>query len=105
MKGIPVRANGDPVTLTLVYAGSYTQFGHWCMYSRVNPRSRMVRYLYAEGSSRGYQEFDLVYTGTPKDFHDSRCLANELRYHQAVGNIRRIYDQYELCEIEPDVVE
>ena len=105
MKGIPVRANGDPVTLTLVYAGSYQQFDNWCMYSRVNRNSRMVKYISGPWCLRGYRNFDLVYTGTNKAWHDERLIADEIAYHQATRSILNVWSQYESCEIEPDVVD
>lgn len=105
MKGIPVRANGDPVTMTMVYAGSYRQFANWCMFSHVNPHSKMVQYISGPWQLRGYYDFDLVYTGTGKNRHDESLILDELRYHWATGSILKTWDQFESCEIEPNVVE
>lgn len=105
MKGIPVRSNGDPVRRTFVFAGTYTQFGHWCMYSRVNPCSRMVRCLSSPWDIRGYRDFDLVYTGTYYDHRDWSLITVELSYYSALGEIGQTYDQFESCEIEPYIVD
>ena len=105
MKGIPVRANGDPVRRTFVIAGSYTQFGNWCMYSRVNRNSRMVKYASGPWCMRGYSDFDVVFTGTYLDRRDLGPIREDLLHYSALGEIKHTYDQYESCEIEPDVVD
>jgi hypothetical protein len=105
MKGIPVRSSGDPLTRTLVLAGSYTQFSNWCMYSRVNPRSTMVRYVNDDQALRGNYDFDLVYTDRWSDRRDVGAILNQVRYLRAIGALQRSYNQFESCEIEPDVVD
>lgn len=105
MQGIPVRQNGDPVSHTYVLAGSYLQFTNWCMYSRVNPRSRMVRYIDDDRCLRGGNHIDLVYTGTHYDHRAIRHIREVIRYLRAVGAIDKTYDQDESCEIEPNVVD
>lgn len=105
MQGIPVRANGDPVRRTFVIAGSYTQFTNWCMYSRVNPRSRLVKYASGPCCMRGYSDFDVVFTGTYQYHRDIRLIREDLLHYSAVGEIKHTYDQYESCEIEPDVID
>ena|SRR5690242_5154197 len=105
MKGIPVRANGDPVTRTFVYAGDYGQFLSWCRYSRVNPRSRMVKYISSDQTLRGVRMFDLVYTGTFKHWRDDMQIIHVMHYHRQLGNILKTWTQNESCEIEPDVVD
>ena len=105
MRGIPVRSTGDPLTLTLVLAGSYSQFSNWCMFSRVNPRSTMVRYINGAEALRGYHAFDLVYTGLWGARQDALEIGRVIRYYRDSGRISRTYDQYESCEVEPDVVD
>ena len=104
MQGIPVRANGDPVTLTLVYAGCYEQFAYWCMYSHVSTLSKMVRYL-SDARIAGYRDFDLVYTGSSKPWRDADQIGQALRYYELTGAILKTWDQPEAYLIEPDVVD
>jgi hypothetical protein len=105
-KGIPVLPGGDPVRRTFVIAGNYRQFRNWCMYSRVNPRSRMVCWLHRPDQVFGVQDIDLVYTGTRPDgppglwtkiYRQVDCL-------QALGEIATVYRQYKSADIRPSVV-
>lgn len=105
MKGIPVRSNGDPVSRTLVFAGDYQQFSNWCMYSRVNRNSKLVKYVSSAWDMRGYRDFDLVFTGHWGWRREMTVLHQELHYQRLTGGIKQEYDQYESCEIEPNVVE
>lgn len=108
MRGIPVLPSGDPVRRTFVLAGSYRQFGHWCMFSRVNPNSRNVKYVDEAYRLRGVRDIDVVYTGTYYDdfsLRRMRAINDVLRYLRALGEIKNDYEQYESCEIEPNIVD
>jgi hypothetical protein len=102
VKGIPVRANGDPVRLTFVLAGDRTQFANWCMYSGVNPHSQMVKFPVNVWSVRGYSDFDVVITGTYYQRH--RQVIHELAYYEALGEVKHVYRQIECADIEPSIV-
>ena len=102
-QGVPVLQNGDPVRKTFVLAGSHTQFLNWCRYSRVNPRSRNVHYLDGAQKLHGFNDFDVVYTGTENPRH--LAVLRELVYRGALGYIKHTYGQHESCEIEPNVVD
>jgi hypothetical protein len=91
--------------MTMVYAGSYDQFSHWCRYSRVSRYSRMVKYISEVWGLRGYRDFDIVYTGTDKPLDVEIRLMNEIRYHEITGSILKTWFQRESREIDPDVVD
>lgn len=105
MEGIPVYPNGDPVTRTLVFAGNYSQFSNWCMYSRVNRRSRMVKYIMGEQDLHGYHGVDLVFTGLCHTRRDYAIELGVVRYLNLSGAILTEYGQYESADIIPNVVE
>lgn len=107
MKGIPVTPKGDPLSVTRVLAGSYTQFSDWCRFSRVNPRSGMVKYVHYEYDIRGLRDFDLVYTGTwfNRPEREIVPIQQVIDYFNGRGEINKVYAQYESAHIEPNVVE
>jgi hypothetical protein len=107
MKGIPVTEKGDPLRVTRVLAGSYSQFDNWCRFSRVNPRSGMVKYVHRVDSIRGLRDFDLVYTGTWFDRPEREIvpIQHAIDYFNFRGGIKKVYSQYESADIEPNVVE
>lgn len=108
MQGIPVLTNGDPVRRTFVLAGSYQQFRHWCRFSRVNPNSRNIRYVNDAHCLRGVRDIDLVYTGTYYSEFPLRKMGDVnhvLRHLRALGEVKNDYEQYESCDIEPNIVD
>lgn len=102
MEGIPVYPSGDPVTRTLVIAGSYQQFCNWCMYSQVNPRSRNVRYIMGDHYLRGQSGVDVVFTGTYRLDQPTWAAYRHLLHTES---ILTGYDQYEAADVVPNVVE
>lgn len=103
MLGIPVTPNGEALRKTFVIAGSYHEFRNWCMFSRVNPRSRNVKFVSDAWSMRGYSDFDVVHTGHYAHRRDIEAIWNELRHYRAIGAIKNDFEQYESCEIEPNI--
>lgn len=102
MKGIPVLPNGDPVRRTCVVAANFREFSNWCMYSRVSPRSRNIRWLDNVYGLQGINDFDLVFTGSPVYADD---ISDALIMHQSLGDIKATYHQRESADIEPDIVQ
>jgi hypothetical protein len=104
MQGIPVLESGDPLRVTRVIAGNYQQFGNWCRYSQVNPRSGMVRYVSNEFNIRGLIDFDVVYTGLYAERRDFERIYEAVSCYNDAGRIGRIYRQFESADIEPNIV-
>lgn len=112
MIGIPVLPNGDPVRKTFVFAYNFQQFGYWCRFSRVNPRSRNVVFLHDTHQLRGLNDFDLVYTGTDDGWsYTSGSVHNRMKIHHdiqrlhSLGCIKNVYSQWESADIEPNVID
>lgn len=104
MIGIPVLANGDPVRVTRVITGNYEQFRNWCMFSRVNPNSGLVKYVHSEFDMRGLPDFDVVWAGLCGNRRDIVAMCDVVEYLRQTGRVGREYFQYECADIEPKVV-
>ena len=104
MKGIPVLPNGDPVRRTIVIADNYQEFRYWCMFSRVNPNSRMVRFASTWDRLRGISDCDFVLAGLCRNQPDREMRRSMQVIRNCPGYAGETYHQYEPADIEPDIV-